>query len=440
MASRETQANVRPTILVATTNRWFPTARLAMALAKVGCIVDMVCPTSHPVQKTSVVRRIHRYRGLTPLGSFWKAIEFSRPDLIVPGDDLATWHLHELWEESKRQRQTGAWVCELIARSLGAPESFPVVQSRLSFMRMAEEEGVRAPRTELVNSAEDLRRWSASAGFPIVLKANGTSGGDGVGVTRTMNEAERALRKLQAPPLIARALKRAIVDLDNTLVKPSLARRKSLVNAQAFVNGHEATSTVACWGGTVLASLHFEVLQKRHASGPATVLRRIEHPEMSAACETMVRRLNLSGFHGFDFMLEEGTEHAYLIEINPRSTQVGHLALGADHDLPAALFAALSGEDAVRCKVTENDTIALFPHEWVRDPASSFLQTAHHDIPWDEPELVTACIRTVEKHTRQHLAETLKRVEDRLNKPVRNPSSSVDSNPWIPEQDKSRYE
>ena len=439
MATPENQVNVRPTILVATTDRWFPTARLAMALAKVGCIVDMVCPTHHPVQKTSAVRRIYKYQGLTPLSSFRTALEGS-PDLIVPGDDLATWHLHELWEQSKRQGQAGAWICDLIARSLGVPESFPVVQSRLSFMRMAEEAGVRVPTTEVVNSPEDLRRWSVTAGFPIVLKANGTSGGDGVQVARTMDEAERGLRKLQAPPLIARALKRAVVDQDSTLVRRSLSRRKAAVNAQAFVNGHEANSTVACWEGTVLASLHFEVLQKRHASGPATVLRRIEHPEMSAATETMVRRLNLSGFHGFDFMLEEDTGHAYLIEINPRTTQVGHLALGPGRDLPAALFAAVSGEDPVRAtKVTDNDTIALFPHEWVRDPASPFLQAAHHDIPWDEPELVTACIRTVQKQSRQHLVDALKRVEERLTKPVQNPSS-IESRPWIPEQSKSRYE
>jgi hypothetical protein len=413
-----------------------------MALAKVGCIVDMVCPINHPVQKTSAVRRIHSYQGLRPLSSFRKAVELSRPDLIVPGDDLATWHLHELWGRSKHQGQVGAWVCELIARSLGVPESFPIVQSRLSFMRMAEEEGVRVPKTELVSSAEDLHRWSASAGFPIVLKANGTSGGDGVRVARTMDEAERGFNKLQAPPLIARAMKRAVVNQDSTLIRRSLLRRKSVVNAQAFVNGHEANSTVACWEGTVLASLHFEVLQKRHASGPATVLRLIEHPEMSAATETMVRRLNLSGFHGFDFMLEEDSKAAYLIEINPRTTQVGHLALGPGRNLAAALYAVLSGQEpAATDKETDNDTVALFPHEWMRDPGSEFLVSAYHDVPWEEPALVSACIREVEKKARQHLAENQARQAARVNMSARKLPSSDSHNPtWIPEQSESRYE
>jgi predicted ATP-grasp superfamily ATP-dependent carboligase len=184
------------------------------------------------------------------------------------------------------------------------------------------------------------------------------------------------------------------MDQDTTLLWPSLLRRRHVVNAQAFVAGREATSAVFCWEGAVLADLHFEVVHKMHAAGHAAVLRMIEHPEMSVAAEKMVRRLNLSGLYGFDFMLETHTENAYLIEINPRTTQVGHLALGAGRDLPAALYAALSGESVRETpKVTNKDTIALFPQEWMRDPASEFLRSSYHDVPWEAPALVSDCIR-----------------------------------------------
>jgi predicted ATP-grasp superfamily ATP-dependent carboligase len=142
---------------------------------------------------------------------------------------------------------------------------------------------------------------------------------------------------------LARAVKRALVDHDKTLLWPSLLRRQFVVNAQEFVAGREATSAVACWRGAVLASLHFEVINKRDSAGPSSVVRLVENSEMSFAAEKMVRRLNLSGLHGFDFMLEARTGNAHLIEINPRATQVGHLALGPGRDLPAALYAALSG-------------------------------------------------------------------------------------------------
>ena len=86
--------------------------------------------------------------------------------------------------------------------------------------------------------------------------------------------------------------------------------------------------------------------------------------------------------------------NAYLIEINPRSTQVGHLALGPGKNIPASLYAAVSGEMVEESSaVTEKDTIALFPQEWLRDPSSTFLQSAYHDVPWDKPDLIRACVR-----------------------------------------------
>ena len=105
--------------------------------------------------------------------------------------------------------------------------------------------------------------------------------------------------------------------------------RHPLVNAQIFVPGREATSLVACWKGTVLVSLHFEVLNKQDSTGPASVLCLITEDDMYGAAENMVRRLSLSGLHGLDWMLETNTGKPYLIEMNLRATQVGHLALWA---------------------------------------------------------------------------------------------------------------
>lgn len=392
-----------PKILIAATDRWYPTARLGLALKKAGCIVDAVCPSGHPLSLTRAVSRMHTYHGLSPLGSFSRAIRGSNPDLVIPADDLATWHLHDLFNRELSDGQSGHQICRLIAQSMGAAESFKVIRSRSAFMQLAEEENIRVPNTQEISNQSDLHDWIARRGFPTVLKANGTSGGDGVKVVNTVEEAERSFRKLHAPPVLARAFKRAAIDRDSTLVWPSLSRRKRAVNAQTFVAGHEATSTFVCWEGNVLASLHFEVVQKVGSTGHATVVRWIDHPEMSAAAVKIARRLNLSGFHGLDFMIEAETGNAYLIEINPRSTQVGHLALGQGRDLPAALFSALTGKIVkASAPVTENDTIALFPQEWKRDPESSFLSSAYHDVPWDEPGIVDACANAVRKQEGHH--------------------------------------
>jgi len=397
---KEPAVKAHPTVLVATTSRWYPTARLAMALAKAGCAVEAVCPSGHPLKNTRTANQTHPYHGLAPLRSFAAAITAAQPDLIIPGDDLATRHLHLLHAREQKQGRSGSAICAAIERSLGAGQNFPIAYDRAAFIALALEEGIRVPATQVIANIDALKDWIARNGFPAVLKANGTSGGDGVRIVRTVAEAERAFRSLAAPPRLLRAVKRTVVNHDTTLLGPALLRRRFVVNAQSFIAGREATSAVACWQGKVLAALHFEVVNKRSAAGPATVVRLIEHSELSATAEKMVRRLNLSGLHGFDFMLEEHTGHAYLIEMNPRATQVGHLTLGPGRDIPAALYAILSGKPAQpAAKLTENDTIALFPQEWIRDPQSAYLRTAYHDIPWEETELVRDCVSSRRKQS-----------------------------------------
>ncbi len=383
-----------PTILLSTTKHWVPTARLAASLSHAGFRVEALCPSRHPIGEARAASRIHTYRGLAPLRSLAQALASSQPDLIVPGDDLALAHVHEIYRLRKSYVKELPELAPLIERSLGLPEAFPILQARAAFMDLARAEGVRIPETAAIGSSEEVRNWVERAGFPTVFKADGTSGGEGVRIVGTAAEAQRAFRQLQAPPLLARALKRAVADQDRTLLRPAMLRQRAEVSAQAWVAGYEATSTIACWKGEVLASLHFGVLRKGNAAGHATVVRRIENIEMSMAVAKLVGRMRLSGFCGFDFMLEADTGHAYLIEINARATQVGHLTLGPGRDLPAALYAAATGHPiATAPALTRNETIALFPHEWARDPQSEFLRTAYHDVPWDMPELVRSCVR-----------------------------------------------
>lgn len=411
---------MKPTLLVATTDRWFPTARLGIAMARAGFSVEAVCPSGHPLESAGAVTRMYRYNGLAPLRSFARAIGACRPNIIVPGDDLAARHLRELHRRDQSRGNSGS-VCALIEHSVGDPKTFPLLFARAGFMELVRAQGIRGPKTEVIASSGDLKAWAEDAGFPMVLKADGTSGGDGVKIVYTLKEAEGAFRRLVRSPLLARALKRTLLDRDSTLLAKSIFRRRSVVNAQVYVAGSEATSAVACWRGTVLAALHFQVIKKAQSTGHATVMKLIENAEMSSAAEKMVRQLSLSGLHGFDFMLEANTGNAHLIEINPRSTQVGHLTLGPGRDLPAALYAAVSGEPLkLVSTMTERDTIALFPQEWIRDSGSPYLRSAYHDVPWEEPALTRACILS---HCQQSVWYSGRSKANQSTKQVRSGSS-----------------
>lgn len=385
---------MKPTVLIGTTARWFPTARLAMALVGAGFSVDVVCPAGHPLTKLSTIRKTYPYDGLAPVLSFSDAITAAVPDLVIPGDEYAVRLVHRVYDQARRRGNSGEPVCALIERSLGPVDSFRVLAARAAVMQLAQEESVRVPRTTVVSHPDQLATICADMSFPLVLKADGTSSGEGVRIVRTLEEAHRAFRFLQSPPSAIRAAKRALIDRDMRSVMPVLLRQRNSVSAQEFIQGQDATSLVACWKGSVRASLHFEVLKKQHKNGPASVMRRIEHRELDLAISRIVSRLELSGILGFDFLLEQKSGNPYLIEVNPRPTQVGHLSLGRGRDIPAALYAAVTGTEINEAPpVTEKDTIALFPQEWVRNPQSVFLRSAYHDIPWEEPDLIRAGAR-----------------------------------------------
>jgi Phosphoribosylglycinamide synthetase, ATP-grasp (A) domain len=382
---------VKPTILLATTCNWVSPARLAIALTSAGFDVKAVCPAHNYLNKISVLHETYRYSALRPLSSFRRAIAAAKPDLLLPCDDLATRHLHEV---HRRSTQDGdSRISELIARSLGTSQNFALLDARTPLMRFAQKEGIRTPNTQVIASLDELEMFLQKANFPLVLKADGTSSGEGVAIVNSPDESRRAFRLLQSPPKLVRTLKWVIVNHNFRPVLPTLLRRKSVVNVQSYKSGREATSLIACWYGKVLAELQFEVLCVQKAGGPASILKLICNTEMSQTAVQIASGLQLSGLYGFDFILENGTEQAYLIEMNPRTTQVGHLALGPGRDLPASLYAAVTGtETKPTPKITEKDVIVLFPEGWLRSPNNTFLKTGYHDVPWEEPDLVRSLV------------------------------------------------
>src|SRR5262249_5826563 len=131
------------------------------------------------------------------------------------------------------------------------------------------------------------------------------------------------------------------------------------------------------------------VLKTRNPNGPAAVIRLIENPQMSEAVKKVVRRLGLSGFVGFDFVIEDATGKAFLIEINPRATQTCHLQLGSRSNLCAALCASLSGSAATRtASVTRRQTIVLWPHLAENMLPPQVVDNAYFDKPQNDPEIV----------------------------------------------------
>jgi len=376
--------------LLTDTARWATSARLAIDLSTAGATVSVLCPNHHPALKTRAIAERMHFSSLHPLDSLQTAIEASDPDIVIPCDDRSVEYLHQLYTRASLQGRGD--IAALLSRSLGAVDGFPIVSSRYEFLKIAREEGLRVPETHAIKALGDLEHLEGAHGFPWVMKVDGTSGGLGVQIVQTPVETERFFLQAQRLYRTTRIIKRLIVNRDPFLLRPWWQRSKPAVIAQSYIQGRPANCAVVCWEGRVLAGIGVYVVSADGSTGPASVVRVVNNSEMMLAAERIARRLNMSGFFGLDFVIEEGSGDAYLIEMNPRCTPLCHLRLGKGRDLIGALLAQLSGVALQEPPpVTQNDLIAYFPQAWTSN--RELLRSSFQDVPLEEPDLAEELLR-----------------------------------------------
>jgi len=336
------------------------------------------------------VKTVYLYRGLDSLGALKDAIHASNPTLIVPCDDGVVWQLHELHDRNPELRP-------IIEHSLGPAGTYPTIRNRNALLDSAREIGIRVPATQTLSSEDDLKRWPLDA--PAVLKLDGTWGGSGVVIVRSPDEAVSAFRRLSKPMGTGVVWKRWLVNRDALALWSWRRLDRPSVSIQEYIPGRPANAMIASWKGEVLGIVTVEVLTAQGATGAATVVRVIRNEEIEQAASLLARKFEFTGFHGLDFMLEEKTGAPYLIELNPRCTQLGHLRLSSQGDLAGKISAALIGKsetdiasEPVDC--APGSTIAFFPQAFAWNPKSLYLRSGYHDVPWEESALVRELLRT----------------------------------------------
>jgi hypothetical protein len=378
------------TVLLTNTNWWPASAHLAISLEAAGVRVAAAYPgRGHPLAKTAAVAARYVYRATSPLDSLANAIRDSGADWILPCDDRAVSHLHRLHSRTVLEASADKPLADLIERSLGSPAAFPIIASRAALLRTAQAEGIPVPKMSEVSSIEQLRGLSESTGYPCVMKADGSWGGLGVKVVHSLKEAEACFQRMNRPLGIAAMLKRLLVNRDPFWIESWWRRQRAAITVQSYIQGRPANCVVFCKEGKVLAGIAVEVVAAQSLTGPATIVRIVEGRQMLNAAAALAGRLNLSGFHGFDFILEDSTEAAYLLELNPRCAMPCHLRLSWGRDLVGSLYSELSGLPSRKPPLElRGDIVSYFPQAWLLDPKNEVLRTGFDDVPWGEPELL----------------------------------------------------
>lgn len=377
-----------PRLLLVSVLPYLLCPQLVLAFQRVGFAVEVVCPQRHPVH---LLRRPPPHHDLGvmgatsvgPLGAcaaVASAMAHAGPDLVVPCDDQAAQIVRAVAATASPK------VKRLIERSLGPARHYPLLDSRSAQVGLAASLGLRTPRSVVVADRAGLAEAARALGLPACLKRDGTWAGEGVKKVCDEAQMQAAFARLSR----AHTFRAALGRVPTTGWRHAFAavrRTRPALELQALVAGRPANRAVLCQDGDVLGGISVLALETTSETGPASVVRVIDHDEMTQAAARLAKHLRINGFLGVDFIVSDTGEASFL-EINARPTPASLLSVARSTDLISLLFRAVTGREPPERSPIAAELIALFPQEIVRDRASPYLQTAYHDIPSDEPRLV----------------------------------------------------
>lgn len=386
-AMRQMTRKVR--ILAIATNEWCAVGQFLSALIQVGFDVAVVCPSGSPIRHIRNLSARYKYRPWRSRSSILSAITEWSPDLLVCNDDVAVRALHDLHRELGRERDKSenTRLLQLIEASLGDYRSFTTSRSKSGLMSVARALEIACPPTIVANSYRDVEEHLGRLPYPVLIKLDASWGGRGVRLAHNDCELLGAALELSFPHDWPKSLKQVMARCLPDRWRPRFPQKLSI---QHYVRGRPANRAVVCWEGKVLAGMSIEAMQTDSQFGPTTLARPIEHEEMAQATEKIVATLKLSGFLGFDFVLDSANR-AWFLEMNPRVTPACHLRFKARSSLPAALFLELTGEQpSIDVRQIPSEVVALFPNRVSKEAAPPYFD----DVPEQESAFVNACRRS----------------------------------------------
>ena len=362
-------------------------------LADVGFEVATLTPPASIVRKIKSANSHYTYRPWSPSSSILHAIKDFRPDFIVCADDQAVRDLHRIYLSlinTINDRTDLSYIGALIARSLGNPESYSITTAKSKFIAFAQSVGSRRPKT-LVMDDEFLGKYELeNSRWPIVIKADQSYGGRGVRIVKSGEFVNRSFRQVVISHTWLKAVSALIRGLSPYPLIDRVSSCRRTVTLQEFIAGRIVNRAVVCLNGRILVGISVEALQTMQLTGPATLVRVIDHQEMTDVCKVLVEKLGLSGYCGFDFILDDDNR-AWLLELNPRVTPIAAVAVRGRPNLAGALFAALTNSKCIR-EVPSIGTgiIALYPQSKSSPAKYGDGISSYSDVWQNESEFIHA--------------------------------------------------
>jgi hypothetical protein len=378
--------NKHPVVLIVTTQTWLQVTRLALRFAAQGCHVFALCPGESHLTSAPQIEGLYTHSLLNPVGALRHALLSSHADYILPTDDLSVWLLHELVLHMPS-------FAPLVERSLGSSSSFPVLRSRFRLLQLAHQLGIAVPRTEVIANTAALEPWCTTDASAFVLKKDGTWGGGGVQIVRGPDHALNAYRELLQSASFSSRAAVWLRNGDASAFARLQCTSKPQITAQALVPGIPANSMYACHEGRILGEVQAKVIASKGSIGPSFAIELIADPRISHAGHALAAALGISGFFGLDFILDARTGEPFLLELNPRSTQLGHLAVPGQVSLSGLLWAQWTTQQTpAPASPTLSKSIGFYPDAQQLVPADSAISTFRSDLVDNEEEVLSGLL------------------------------------------------
>lgn len=355
--------------------RWGP-ARLPQEFARLGADVAALCPAGNPILASSHVGRKFVIANPKSARSFAqglrKAMDEAGPSLIVPGDEQAVVALHY----QLRRGRLPARHLEVLGASLGRADRLDTLLMKDQCLALAAAIGIPVPPSITVADQASLAAAGAKLGFPLFVKSSFSWAGLGTIPCKDQGEAAQAFRDLS--PRQARSPLKA-------LAKKLLARdwypKSSAIQLQRPVAGVPAMFCAVAWKGRYLGGFAGLATQTSGATGPSTRVLVGPNAIFERHSAALIEATGASGFLGFDFMWDEETQTATLLECNPRPIQICHLGDRIGADLCALLADALAGKPGQPHAPRQSRDVTLFPQAWFAGQAGGLIKAGKLDAP-----------------------------------------------------------
>jgi predicted ATP-grasp superfamily ATP-dependent carboligase len=381
---RRYDGGLKPVVLlVATATRWLGTARIPRPLAAAGFDVVLLTPRGSLAEKSTQVRRIgHIPDDATPmqwLQAFATIVRATSPRLVVPCDDMAFRLLQMvvLNPPEELRPEVQLQLAHLIRESLGDPAHYRTSVEKTALAAAAAALGVRVPAHAVIADLPAAHAFAATHGYPLVLKRDHSTAGDGVEIVERSDQLAPSFAALTAGG------------------QPDATGAAARLLIQVQIPGTIHYENTAAWNGARIGGFAVERVEYSHVKGPATVIRCYHSAQIRDFSTKLVQGFGMTGLFATEYMIHRDTGDAYLLEINRRLTPGMHVGARVNVDLCALLYAAVQGTPATTRSdpdVGHEWVNVHFPQEWLRDPASAYLRDYPVDVPWEDAGLIEAML------------------------------------------------